>query len=394
MAGCWWPWPRRCRKGGDAGDGRKGGDAGDGRKGGDACQCCQGCQPCQSCQSQSSPDATGESLTAWHCEPMQPRWDTFKSRFNLQLQGNVELVHLVKDPFLGKWWKILAEGLLLSMVPLMNLPIIYKVIWSRQSPEVLTDKEVCDGNLDDFCSFQLLQTSSPQSCVIVEIWNSTWCRMNILLSFVVIVIHFIHIISIQYIQYIHIECLQTWHSTRSRLLAIESSSTGFDTFRIVPEATTMLGRGYPFPKAADFHRFRRKKTHTESSPPDAVDDQLRHAWEPTGIFAPRPFLFVLYLDSDSINSINATIYECGQSPGASRLAVLRCRIRLASHCDSPGYALTFLTKDNLLQDWGGVNWDAARNREPGWKHDEHVWKLFTFIQAFIEFHPFSRLFFI
>lgn len=26
-----------------------------------------------------------------------------------------------------------------------------------------------------------------------------------------------------------------------------------------------------------------------------------------------------------------------------------CRIRLASHCDSPGYALTFLTKDNLLQ---------------------------------------------
>ena len=262
MAGCWWPWPRRCRKGGDAGDGRKGGDAGDGRKGGDACQCCQGCQPCQSCQSQSSPDATGESLTAWHCEPMQPRWDTFKSRFNLQLQGNVELVHLVKDPFLGKWWKILAEGLLLSMVPLMNLPIIYKVIWSRQSPEVLTDKEVCDGNLDDFCSFQLLQTSSPQSCVIVEIWNSTWCRMNILLSFVVIVIHFIHIISIQYIQYIQIECLQTWHSTRSRLLAIESSSTGFDTFRIVPEATTMLGRGYPFPKAADFHRFRRKKTHT------------------------------------------------------------------------------------------------------------------------------------
>ena len=63
---------------------------------------------------------------------MQPRLDTVKSRFfYLQLlQGNVELVHWVKDPF-----QVMKDpcpsGLLLSSVQvplLMKHPIIYKVI--------------------------------------------------------------------------------------------------------------------------------------------------------------------------------------------------------------------------------------------------------------------------
>ena len=221
--------------------------------------------------------------------------------------------------------------------------------------------------------------------------------MNILLSFVVIVIHFIHIISIQYIQYIqyiHIECLQTWHSTRSRLLAIESSSTGFDTFRIVPEATTMLGRGYPFPKAADFSSLpSEKNTHGEFTARCSgwsTTTCLRTYWNicASSFFVCALSWFRLYQLYQCYNLWMWTITRCESTRSIEVPDSTREPLWLSWLCSD------FPHQRQSTSGLGGINWDAAKNREPGWKHDEHVWKLFTFIQAFIEFHPFSRLFFI
>ena len=122
-----------------------------------------------------------------------------------------------------------------------------------------------------------------------------------------------------------------------------------------PRPQRCLAVAILFRRLQIFHRFRRKKTHGEFTARCSgwsTTTCLRTYWNICASSFFLCFINLSYLDSDSIR-----LYPCynvcphGHSPGASRLA-LRCRIRLASHCDSPGYALTFLTKDNLLQDWG------------------------------------------